>query len=77
MFKDLFWKKYISSLALFFPFAVGQSNNKVLKLCDLFENLGSKPVDLFYAYRCMSVEVITCEVVGLVNEECAILTTYW
>ncbi|KAH1415788.1 hypothetical protein KXX16_008908 [Aspergillus fumigatus] len=32
---------------------------KVLKLCDSFETLGSKPADLFYAYRCMSVEVIT------------------
>ncbi|CRG84223.1 Trichodiene oxygenase [Talaromyces islandicus] len=32
---------------------------KVTKLCDSFENLGSKPADLFYAYRCMSVDVIT------------------
>ncbi|EDP48582.1 benzoate 4-monooxygenase cytochrome P450 [Aspergillus fumigatus A1163] len=33
--------------------------SRVLKLCDSFETLGSKPADLFYAYRCMSVEVIT------------------
>ncbi|KAF3403033.1 Cytochrome P450 monooxygenase yanH [Talaromyces pinophilus] len=32
---------------------------KVTKLCDSFEKLGSKPADLFYAYRCMSVDVIT------------------
>ncbi|QKX57066.1 uncharacterized protein TRUGW13939_04174 [Talaromyces rugulosus] len=32
---------------------------KVTKLCDSFENLGSKPADLFYAYRCMAVDVIT------------------
>jgi hypothetical protein len=39
--------------------AQGLVLEKVLKLCDSFENLGSKPADLFYAYRCMSVEVIT------------------
>lgn len=34
---------------------------KVVDLCNSFERLGSQPVDLFYAFRCMSVDVITCE----------------
>lgn len=49
---------------------------KVLKLCDSFKTLGSKPADLFYAYQCMSVEVITYKA-ALVNEECAVLTIYF
>ncbi|EED13527.1 cytochrome P450, putative [Talaromyces stipitatus ATCC 10500] len=32
---------------------------KVVQLCDSFEELGPRPADLFYAYRCMSVDVIT------------------
>ncbi|KAL1989438.1 hypothetical protein VTN49DRAFT_7249 [Thermomyces lanuginosus] len=37
----------------------GLVTEKVVDLCRSFERRGSKPVDLFYAYRCMSVDVIT------------------
>lgn len=34
---------------------------KVVDLCKSFERRGNEPVDLFYAFRCMSMDVITCE----------------
>lgn len=42
--------------------------SKVLKLCDLFKKLDSKPADPFYAYQCMFNKVITCDIV-LFGEE--------
>jgi hypothetical protein len=33
---------------------------QVVDLCKTFEENGSKPVDLFYAFRCMTMDIITC-----------------
>lgn len=33
---------------------------EVTALCRSFERVQGKPVDLFYAFRCMSMDVITC-----------------
>lgn len=34
--------------------------HEVTALCKSFERVQGKPVDLFYAFRCMSMDVITC-----------------
>ena len=41
---------------------------KVDELCASFERRGGEPVNLFYAFRCMSTDVITCELLeGYLN----------
>lgn len=37
---------------------------KVEQLCQSFGKCGKEPVNLFYAFRCMSTDVITCQSAG-------------
>lgn len=34
---------------------------QVVSLCKSFEAMERQPIDLFYAFRCMSIDIITCQ----------------
>lgn len=50
----------MSYLTRLFTGCAGILMGQVLDLCNTFEQNSASPIDLFYAFRCMSIDVITC-----------------